>query len=212
MRLLLFLLHFVCLRDLWDKLIQFKDSVIKVNFRCNPGDTDVFKAFSGRLKKVTTSYDQTRRRHDVWKMTSNLRRLEDVQFTTFWRRLIYAVFRKSGFQRPKRRLICVVLKTSNLRRLENVWFTTSSGRLIYDVLKTSDLRRLEDVQFTTSWRRLIYDVLRTSDLRRLEDVCFTSSWRRPIYDVLKTSDLRRLQDVWFSTSWRRLIYDVLKTS
>ena len=43
-----------------------------------PGDTDVFKTSSGRLKKVTTSYDQTRRHHDVWKMTSDLRRLEDV--------------------------------------------------------------------------------------------------------------------------------------
>ena len=36
-----------------------------------PADTDVFKTSSGRLKKVTTSYDQTRRRHDVWKKTSH---------------------------------------------------------------------------------------------------------------------------------------------
>ena len=43
-----------------------------------PADTDVFKTSSGRLKKVTTSYNQTRRRHDVWKKTSDLRRLEDV--------------------------------------------------------------------------------------------------------------------------------------
>ena len=43
-----------------------------------PADTDVFKTSSGRLKKVTTSYDQTRRRHNVWKKTSNLRRLKDV--------------------------------------------------------------------------------------------------------------------------------------
>ena len=43
-----------------------------------PADTDVFKTSSGRLKKVTTSCDQTRRRHDVWKKTSNSRRLEDV--------------------------------------------------------------------------------------------------------------------------------------
>ena len=52
-----------------------------------PADTDVFKTSSGRLKKVTTSYDQTRRRHDVWKMTSDLRRL-DVWFTLSWRRPI----------------------------------------------------------------------------------------------------------------------------
>ena len=43
-----------------------------------PADTDVFKTSSGRLKKVTTSCDQTRRRHNVWKKTSHLRRLEDV--------------------------------------------------------------------------------------------------------------------------------------
>ena len=43
-----------------------------------PADTDVFKTSSGHLKKVTTSYDQTRRRHDVWKKTQDLRRLEDV--------------------------------------------------------------------------------------------------------------------------------------
>ena len=68
-----------------------------------PADTDVFKTSSGRFKKVTTSYDQTRHRHDVWKMTSDLRRLEDVWFTSSWRRPIYDV-----------------LKTSNLRRLEDV--------------------------------------------------------------------------------------------
>ena len=43
-----------------------------------PADTDVFKTSSGRLKKVTTSCAQTRCRHDVWKKTSELRRLEDV--------------------------------------------------------------------------------------------------------------------------------------
>ena len=45
-----------------------------------PADTDVFKASSGRLKKVATSYDQTRRHQDVLK-TSDLRRLEDLQYT-----------------------------------------------------------------------------------------------------------------------------------
>ena len=35
-----------------------------------------------RLEKVTTSYDQTRRRHDVLQKTSDLRRLEDVRFTS----------------------------------------------------------------------------------------------------------------------------------
>ena len=58
-----------------------------------PADTDVFETSSGRFKKVTTSYDQTRRCHHVWKKTSDLRRLEDVclrrledvQFTMSWR-------------------------------------------------------------------------------------------------------------------------------
>ena len=152
-----------------------------------PADTDVFKTSSGRLKKVTTSYNQTRRRQDVWKKTSDLCRLEDVLFKLSWRRLIY-----------------VVLKTSELRRLEDVLFTTSWGRLIYDVLKTSDLFRLGDVQFTTSLRRLIYDVLRTSDLWRLEDIRFTSSWRSPMYDVFKMSVKERLCSKVVVTSIQRL--------
>ena len=112
-----------------------------------------------RLKKVTMSHDQTRCRHDVWKdvglMTSDLRRLIDVQFTTSWRCLIYDVFRKSGLRRP-----------------EDVWFTSSWRRPIWDVLNPSDLRRLqdvklgrlEDVQFRMSWRRLIYDVCKTTSV------------------------------------------------
>ena len=39
----------------------------------DPADSDAFKTSSGRLKKVTTSYDQ-----DIWKKTSILQRLEDV--------------------------------------------------------------------------------------------------------------------------------------
>ena len=96
-------------------------------------DTDVFKTSSGRLKKVTTSYDQTRRRHDILQKrliydvfkTFESRRLEDVRFMTSWKRLIY-----------------VVLKTADLRRLEEVWFTSSWRHLIYVVLKTSVKRRL----------------------------------------------------------------------
>ena len=115
-----------------------------------PADTDVFKTSSGRLKKVTTSYDQARRWHDVWKKTSDLRRLEDVWFMSSWRRPIYNV-----------------LKTSDLRRLQDVWCTTSWRRLIYVVLKRSNLRRLENVWFTASSGRLIYDVLKKSVKRHL---------------------------------------------
>ena len=73
-----------------------------------PADTDVFKTSSGQLEKVTTSYDQTRRRHDVWKKMSDLRRLEDVWFTKSSERLVYDV-----------------LKTSDLRRLEDAQFAMS---------------------------------------------------------------------------------------
>ena len=125
--------------------------------RSSPADTGVLKTSSGRLKKVTTSYDQTRRPQDVWQKTFYLRRLEDVEFTSSWRRRIYDI-----------------LKTSDLRRLEDVCSMTSWRRPIYGVLKTSHLRCLEDVWFTTSWRRQIYVFLKTSDLRCLEDVCFTA--------------------------------------
>ena len=87
------------------------------------------KVSSGRLKKVTTSYDLEK----------------DVGFMTFWRRLIYVVLKMSNLWGLKDvlvtmfsgRLVCNVLKTSDLRRLEDVQFATSWKRLIYDVLKTS---------------------------------------------------------------------------
>ena len=47
----------------------------------NPADTDVFKTSPERLKKVTTSYNQTRHRHNVWQKTLDLRPLEDVGST-----------------------------------------------------------------------------------------------------------------------------------
>ena len=123
-----------------------------------PEDTEVFKTFWGRLKKIATSYNQTRRRQDVWKRTSNLQCLEEVLFTSSWRCPIY-----------------IVLKTFDLRRLVDVWFTTSWRRQIYVVLKVSNLRLLQDFWFTTSWGRLISDVLKTSDLHRLQDVYKTAS-------------------------------------
>ena len=127
-----------------------------------PADTDVFKTSSGRLKKVTMSYDQTGRPQDVWQETSYLRRLEDVGFTSSWRHRIYDV-----------------LKTSDLRRLEDICFTTSWRRRIYVFLKASDLRCFEDVCFTTFWRRLIYVILRTSVERRFgSNIVATSTQRR----------------------------------
>ena len=134
-----------------------------------PADADVFRTSSGRLKKVTTSYDQTKRLHDVFTTPSDVvasshtlqtsqHLAEDVRFTTSRRGRIY-----------------VLLKTFDLRRLQDVWFMMSWRRLIYDVLKTSDLRRLKDVRFSTFWRRLIYDVLKTSNLRHLDDLSKTTS-------------------------------------
>ena len=104
-------------------------------------DTDVFKTSSGRLEKVTTSYDQTRRRHNVLQKTSDLRRLEDVRFTSSWRHPIYDVLMTSDLRR---------LEDVYLRLLEDVRFTMSWRHLINDVLKTFDLRRLEDVCKMTS--------------------------------------------------------------
>ena len=58
----------------------------------NPADTDVFKASPGRLKKVTTSYDQTRRClrlvYDVLKTSEqrlyNVERNYFFLFCTVW--------------------------------------------------------------------------------------------------------------------------------
>ena len=111
---------------------------------------DVFTS-SGKRRQI---YD-TLRTSNLWRLEDAcLHCLENVQFMTSWKRLIY-----------------VVLKTSNLRCLENVWFTTSSEHLIYGILKTCDLRCLEDVWFTTSWRRHFHDVLKTS----LNNVCVATS-------------------------------------
>ena len=107
---------------------------------------DVSKRSRGlttNLSVVTTS-GKRRLIYEIFK-TSDLRRLEDVWFTTSW-----DVWFTTSCGRP----LYVVLKTSNLRRLEDIWLTTSWVRLIHDVLKTSDLRRLEVVQFKTSSRRL----------------------------------------------------------
>ena len=67
--------------DLITRMFNLKSTFIKKQIlvgRSYPADTDVFKTSSGRLEKVTTSHNQSRRRHDVWKMTSDLRRLEEV--------------------------------------------------------------------------------------------------------------------------------------
>ena len=83
-------------------------------------DADVWKTSLGHLKKVTTSYDQTRRRlHDVWQKKSDLYYLENVWLITSSRRLIYDI---SSFWR---RRIYLALRTSDLWRSEDAWFTTS---------------------------------------------------------------------------------------
>ena len=104
------------------------NSYIKFPGHLKKVTTSRISSSSGHLKKVTTSFNQTRRRQDFLQKTCDLRRLEDVWFTTSWRRPIYNV-----------------LKTSDLHRLEDVLFMTSWRRPIYHVLKRSDLWRLEDV-------------------------------------------------------------------
>ena len=95
---------------------------------------DVLKR-SWRLTTKTDNVKTSCRRHSIYGVLkmSDLRRLEDTLFTTFWSRLIYDV-----------------LKTSDLRRPGDVWFMSSWRRPINDVLKTFNLWRLEDVCKTTS--------------------------------------------------------------
>ena len=99
---------------LMDELLVVQISTLRQYFRYYSAHTEVFITSPGHLKNVTTSYDQTRRLHDVWQKTSDLRRL--VPFITSWRCLIYDVW-----------------KTSDLRCIEEVQFTTSWKRLICDV-------------------------------------------------------------------------------
>ena len=95
----MFALSYTCI-FYFPSLVQSQYTNIKAPFR-NPVDTDVFKTFSGFLKKF---YDQTGCRHGAWQKMSDLRRLENVWFRKSWRSLI-------------------------LRCLEDVWFTTSWRRL-----------------------------------------------------------------------------------
>ena len=122
--------------SLWISLMIVQLITFNVN-RINCVQDALKRSWSLTTKQdVVTTSGKWRRIYDVLK-TSDLRRLEDVQFATSWKRLIYNVYR-----------------TCNLRRLEDVWFTLSWRRPIYDMLKTSYLWRLEDVWFMTSWRRL----------------------------------------------------------
>ena len=89
------------------------------------------------------------KRHWIYHVlkSSGLCRLEDVQFTTYWRRLICDILRTSDYN---------VFRTSYLRRLENVSFMTS------DVLKTSVKRSMcsnviaTSIQHQKKWLFLIF--------------------------------------------------------
>ena len=117
--------------------LQFASSyplVTSLNLRVeDPANTDAFKASSGRLKKVTKSFDQTKRRHNIWKWrriynvlkTSDLRRLEDVQFTTSWKSLIYNVVRMSDIWRLED--FC---KTTFVYQRCSDFYTTSKKMLV----------------------------------------------------------------------------------
>ena len=137
--------------------ISFRSNQLKVSFKKTLMYIFLIKGTS--ILKITemgfgTQRTKTslRRLQDVFKRsrrlmtkTSDLRRLEDVWFTTSWRCPIYLSWRRLSYD---------VLKTSDLCRLEDVQFTTSSRCLTYDVLRTFDLWRLDDFHFTTSSRHL----------------------------------------------------------
>ena len=133
------------------------------------------------------SLERLKKSHDVLRpnqtslgrleKASDLRRFEDVLFTSSQRRPLYSVLKTSYLHR---------LKDDQLTTSWRCWFMTSWGRLIDDVLRTPDLRRLKDIRSTSSGGRPLYDVLKTSYLNRLEDVLIASSWKRAIYDVFKT--------------------------
>ena len=75
----------------------------KWKYMVNPADTYVFETSSGRHQ-------------DFWKKTSDLRRLENVWFTSSWRLPIYDVFKTF----VKRRLCSNVVVTSIERQQK--WF------------------------------------------------------------------------------------------
>ena len=111
--------------------------------------------FQKDIKTDLGNHNSNPCRHKTLK-TSKLRRLEDVQFTTSWKRVIYNV-----------------LRTFDLGRLEDVQFITSWRRLIYYVLKTSDLRCLEDVQFKVS----LQDVFKTKSVYQRRNNIYTTSMK-----------------------------------
>ena len=76
-----------------------------------PADTDVFKTSSGLLKKVTTSCDQTRRRHEL---------------------LIYPAD-TDVFMTSSGRLKKVTTSCDQTRRRHDVWKKTSDLRRLEDV-------------------------------------------------------------------------------
>ena len=88
-----------------DPLVAVQISAFRQYVRYYPTGTVVFMTSSVSLKKVTMSYNQTRRLHNLWKKTSDvlktsyLLRFKDAQFITSWRRLFYNVLKTSDLQR-----------------------------------------------------------------------------------------------------------------
>ena len=112
-----------------------------------PADTDVFKTSSERLKKVTTSYNQTRHRH-VWKKTLDLRRFEDVWFTSSWKRQIDNVLKTSDLWRLE-----VVCKTTFVKLRRSDVSTTSKKKMIFSYFVLSEIfRKFEVFEFRLVFR------------------------------------------------------------
>ena len=82
-----------------DPLVAVQISTFRQYVRYYPTGTVVFMTSSVSLKKVTMSYNQTRRLHNLWKKTPYLLRFKDAQFIASWRHLFYNVLKTSDLQR-----------------------------------------------------------------------------------------------------------------
>ena len=99
---------------------------------------------------VLTTFGKRRLIYDVLK-TSDLRRLEDVQFTTSWRRLIYDVFKTF----VKRHLCSNVVATS-IQRRKKLLFLILHCLKYSENFKCSSLSWYIGMEFCTNQWTVLY--------------------------------------------------------
>ena len=148
-------------------LVYFMRTWMLMLWSARPADTDVFKTSSGCLKKVTTSLDQTRRRHYVWKKTSNLQRRGDIWFTSASRRPIYDVLKTS----VKRRLCSNVVATS-IKRRKKLFFLILYCLKYSENFKFSSLGYYLGMEFCTNQWTILY-MIATSVMKELILWCYS---------------------------------------